>query len=485
MNSYKKGYAQNIGIIGITNIVIALRGLIMLPIIAKVLGASEYGIWAQIMVTLFLVSVISTLNLPGALARFLATEKDGREIQESFFSVIIVTLCWSSFITLISFPLSNIFASVLFHDPSLLQIVHLVAIIVPFWAIEIVCLGFFRAFREMETYSLLLVSRNLLELALIAYLVLSGYGVFGAVIALLIARIVVDIIMLYMIIRRIGVRLPNFSKLGPYLSFGVPLIPGMLSSWVTSSSDRYVIGILVGITSVGIYSAGYGIGSIISYFYAPLAVVLLPTLSQLYDEDKIAEVKTQLTYSLKYFLMLAIPSVFGLSVLANQLLHILTTPEFVPTGSLVVPLVAGSYLLFGVYTVFSQVLTLIKRTRIIGILWGGTALLNLGLNIIFVPKFGVLAAAVTTLICYALVAGITIFISTKHLKFNTEGAFILKSVVASIVMSLIIWILNPMGIVNVLLVIGLGVIIYFAVLFLERGLNLNEIRFFRQLLQGG
>lgn len=482
MNSYQK-YTKDIVIIGITNIVIALRGLILLPIISKMLGASGYGIWTQVMVTLLLIESIATLNLPASLARFLAAEKEKGKIKEGFLSAIIAVLCWSLFIALILFLVSKPFASALLHDPGLHYVVYLTALIVPFWAIETVCLGFFRAFRQMKTYSLILILRNVLEVALIAYLVLSGRGVFGAVIALLIARVMVDAIMLSIIIRRIGVKWPNFSPLRPYLNFGVPMIPGLLSSWVTSASDRYVIGIFLGVTSVGIYSAGYSIGSILSFFIAPLAFVLLPTLSRLYDKDRITEVKIHLTYSLKYFLMLAIPSVCGLSVLAKPLIHSLTTLEFVPTGSLVVPFVAASYLLFGIYVVYSQVFTLVKKTRIIGILWGGAALLNLTLNIIFVPRFGILAAAGTTLVCYILVAGITIFISVKHIKFSLAWAFILKSIVASAAMSLIIWKLNPIGMINILWVTGVGTVIYFVILFLEKGFGRNEIRFFRQLFQ--
>jgi len=246
---------------------------------------------------------------------------------------------------------------------------------------------------------------------------------------------------------------------------------------------RYVIGIFLGVTSVGIYSAGYSVGSIISFFIAPLTFVLLPTLSRLYDEDRIAEVKAHLTYSLKYFLMLAIPSTFGLSLLAKPLLHSLTTLEFVPTGSLVAPVVAVSYLLFGVYAVFSQVFILVKKTKIIGILWGGAALLNLTLNIIFVPRFGVVAAAVTTLVCYTIVAGITVSVSAKHLRFSVGWTFILKSIVASLVMAMIVWKLSPAGMVNILWVGAVGATIYFIILFLMKGFSFNEIRFFRQLIR--
>ena len=337
----------------------------------------------------------------------------------------------------------------------------------------------------MKTYAVFTISRYLLELALIVYLVLAGYGIWGAVISMLIARMVINAAMLAIIISRIGVRLPLFSKLKSYLRFGTPMRLDNLSSWITSSSDRYVIVFFLGVASVGIYSAAYNIGTIILFLSAPLGIVLTPTLAKLYDENRMTEVRTHLTYSLKYFLMLAIPSVFGLSVLAKPLLNILSTPEFIPTGSLIVPIVAVSLLLAGVYVVFSQVFVLIKRTGIIGISWAAAALLNLGLNIVFVPRFGVLAAAVTTLVSYTLVTAVIIFFSTRHLRFDIKGGFILKSLVSSLVMSLIIWKLSPVGIINLLWVIVLGILVYFGSLFLMKSFSINEIRFFRELFREG
>ncbi|MBA7699626.1 hypothetical protein ES703_108325 [subsurface metagenome] len=154
------------------------------------------------------------------------------------------------------------------------------------------------------------------------------------------------------------------------------------------------------------------------------------------------------------------------------------------TGSLVVPFIAVSYLLQGVNVIFLQVYILAKETRIIGILWGGAALLNVVLNIIFVPIFGVLAAAVTTLISYALVTVVVVSVSTRHLEFHIDWAFIAKSVVASVLMSLVVWRLSPVGIVNIFMVAGLGAVVYFIVLFLGRGFSVNEVKFFQQFIQG-
>lgn len=477
-----KRFAQDIGIIGIANTVIALRGLIILPVIAKTLGATGYGIWTQALVTLGLIAPICELNLSAALARFLAAEKDGKEIQEGFFSVAFFSVGWGSIIALILFLLRVPIARALFHDANTVQFINIIAIIVPFWALNIVGLGFFRAFRLMKTYSLLMISQKLGEVAILAAFVLNGFGILGALTSVLIAYLFTDAIMVYMIISQIGIILPKFSNIKSYLRFSVPMIPGLLSSWVVHSSDRYVIGFFMGVAPIGIYSAGYGLGGMITFFIAPLGFVLLPVLSKLYDENNISEVKTHLTYSLKYFLMIAIPSAFGVSILAKSLLRILSTPEFVPTGSMVVPFVAASSLLWGIYVVHSQSLVLAKRTTPIAILWVTAAALNLGLNIIFVPIIGVLGAAITTLVAYSLVTVATIVISRQYLKFHVNLAFILKSILASAIMSLVIWRLNPVGVKSVLLVIALGALLYFLALFLVKGFSKSEVRFFKQLV---
>jgi len=482
MSVYKK-FAKDTGIIGITNIITNLRGLILLPIIAKTLGPSGYGIWAQVMVTLSLLGPVSVLGLDFTLTRFLAAKTDKKQIQEDFFSVFITVLCWSSLIALILFILANPIANTIFSDGNATQIVEITAIIVPAWATNLVFTNFFRAFRQMKTCSLLAIIQNVGETIVIAFLVLLGFGIFCALVSLLAVRIFMDVFMFCMIISHIGVKLPDFSNIKAYLNFGLPLIPSDLSWWIVNSSDRYIIGLFTKTAQVGIYSAAYSISGIILLFVAPLSFVLPPSLSKLYDESKMTEVKTHLAYSLKYFLMLAIPSAFGLSLLAKPILSTLTTSEFISSGSLVIPFVAVSMVLFGVYTVFSQILVLIKKTRIFGILWGSSAIANLILNVIFVPVIGILGAAISTLIAFAVTTAFTVHFSFKYFKFNIDFWFILKSIFASIVMSLVIIKWSPVGISNILIEIGVCAVVYTAVLLLLKGIRKEEIAFFKELFR--
>ena len=480
MNEHKL-FTQRIGLIGITTLLASLSGIILLPILTKTLPIEEYGIWVQIMVTISLILPIALMDLPYAMVRFLAAEKDKKEIQEGFYSIAVFILFTSLIISLLLFLISKPFAATFLDDR--IELVKMISLIIPIQCLNGLCLNFFRTFQQIKRYSLFSLLQTYGNVVLVAYAVLSGYGIFGAVVSILIVQLIAFLLMGCLIVTKIGVKVPNFSRIKEYLNFALPVVPGSMSSWIVNSSDRYIIGLFLGTAFVGYYSPGYALGNIIIMFITPLSFLLHPVLSKLYDERKEEEVKNYLKYALKYFLMLAIPSAFGLSLLSKQLLTILSTPEIASHGYLITPFVAASALLFGVYAVIAQIIILVKKTRIIGAIWIIAAIMNLGLNLIVVPHMGILGAAITTLIAFMLALILVSFYSFKYFKFDIDLSFILKSIFASVVISLVIIQWNPIGVLNVLIVIGVCAVVYAVVLLLLKGVKKEEIKFFKELFR--
>ena len=481
MPEYKL-FAQRVGLIGITNLLVNLRGLILIPILTKTLGAEGYGLWAQVIVTIALITALVTLGLSSAMVRFLAAERDKKEIQEGFYSSSVLIFFVSLLASSILFIFSEPIAASLFGGAT--EVVKLIAVIIPFWNLDTTLFSLFTAFNQMKRYSIFRIAETFGEVGLVAYMVLSGFGIYGAVISILIIRIVIILLMSVVVLKEIGVKIPDFSKLKPYLHFGLPLVPSTIFGWIATSSDRYVIVYFLGLAPVGIYSAAYNISqAAIFMFLAPIRFVLFPTLSKLYDDNKIEEVKTHLSYSLKYFLMFAIPVTFGVSVLAKQILTILATSEFVYTGSIVIPFVALSMVLSGFYSIIGMILILVKKTKIYGLIWGMAALTNLSLNIVLVPYIGILGAAIATLISFTIASVITVRVSFKYLRVDVNLIFILKSITASVIMSIFIFKLNPIGTLNVLVAIGVGAAIYFIILVLLKGIKREEVGFIKNIFR--
>jgi O-antigen/teichoic acid export membrane protein len=251
---------------------------------------------------------------------------------------------------------------------------------------------------------------------------------------------------------------------------------------VVNSSDRYVIGILLGASSVGYYSPGYSLGGIVRMFVSPLSFLLPSILSENYDKNQIENVKHILGYSFKYFMIIAIPATFGLSLLSKPLLTILSTPEIAEKGYLITPFVAVSMLIFGAYTLILQIIILEKQTHISGKVWIIAAILNLGLNFLLVPYIGIIGAAFTTLLAFGFSFLITFIYSSKMLPFDMSLRPILKSLFSSSVMAIPIIIYEPTGLHNILMIIAFCAAIYFVLMYALKTFREEEILFFKSLL---
>ena len=475
-------FARRIGLIGITNLLISLNGLILLPILTKTLPIEEYGTYVQLTVTIGLVPGVVMLGLPYAMVRYLAAAKSREEIQEGYYSIAGITILSAGFASVVLFVLAELIAATLFDGRT--TVTKILALVVFLECMNLLQYNYFRTFQQIKWYASLLFLKTCLQLVSVGALVLAGYGIVGAAAGLLVTNLILFLVMGVLIISKIGVVIPKFRYLKEYLSFGLPTVPGNLSSWVVNSSDRYIIALLLGTAYVGYYSPGYTLGYTINMFIAPLSLMLPAVLSKYYDEANFENVKTVLSYSMKYFLALAIPSAVGLTLLSKPLLTILSTPEIAEQGYLVTPFLALSGLLFGLYAIIMQVLVLEKKTGVTGTIWTLVAALNLGLNIILVPIVGITGAAATTLFAFSLAFILSAYYSLKYLAFPVDVSFILKCIIASAVMGVIVAIGGhqvPDTLVNIILLTGISALIYVACLFVLRGFRKEEIRFFKGL----
>lgn len=467
-------FIKDVGLIGITQALTNLGGFFLLPLITKILGSYDYGIWAQISSTVSLLSPLALMGLSMGVIRFLSSEKDKEKIREGFFSVVFFVAFAGLLVSIVVFLLSDFLAASIFKDTHTSGYLKVGAFLIFLSAIDQISIYYFRVSRQTETFAILTLFQTFGQLILISSLLLMGFGLFGVISAVLIVQGLLFIISVYKIISQIGFRIPRFTQIGEYLKYSVPLTPNSLIKWITDSSDRYMVSYFLGLSQVGIYSASYAIGNLIHLFITPIQLILFPELSRLFDEGKIDEVKIYLGYSMKYFLLIAIPAVFGLSSLAKPMLKIFTTQEFI-SGSIVIPFIALSGLLSGIFQIVINITHLVKKTKFNLYIHTFAALLNVVFNILLIPSIGIVGAAIATLISYALMVVICILVSFKHIEFNLNFGFILKSIMASSIMSGVISCLNPSNIMGFFGSVLLGAFVYLAIMILIKGISRHEL----------
>jgi len=470
-----KVFVKRIGLVGISRLYVNLRGFILLPIFIKTIGTSDYGIWTLILATFTVLEPFILLGLQEAILRILAGQSKEKIVQGVI--TITITVLFAGTITSIFFFFSSDFiANIFLKEPSSSYIIEVATPFIILDTLNTIVLSSFRVFGMIKKYALILIIRTSLEIGLIVFFILFGFGLIGAFLALIIAAIISLIITLFYTFQYAGIAKPDFSLIKPYLLFCLPLVPITLASFVMQMGDRYVIGFYMGAEKVGIYSASYGIATIPLVISTYLVYILGPTVYKLYDTGEVDKAKKYLLYSWKYYLMLAIPSAFGLSILAKPLLLRMTTPEFVPDGIFIIPLVGAGIVLWGMEQIFGISVLIFKHRKIFLIAFICGAGANFILNIIFIPQYGIIIGAITTLIAYAIIAIIIGYSSRRHFKFDLNLQFIAKCIIASIGMILVIWIFNPINILEIGISIIIGIIVYLCLMLLQKCFLKGELR---------
>jgi len=480
-SSYQK-YTKDIIAVGLANVLSALTGILFLPLVTKILGVSDYGIWVQSQTITSLIVSFVALGLPYAMNRFLAAEMDKKVIKEDFWSVTLFVLPITLAISLIILVMSSQIANLFFGGAT--KIVMASSLLILVSTLNYVFLSFFRTFRQMMKYAVFTTVSVYAQVGIIIYLILKGYGVFSMVIATIIVNAALLGVLFFLIVHQIGMVRPRFSRIKAYLRFGLPTVPGYIASWVIDSSDKFFIGHFLGVTSVGIFAAADSLGSIPIMIGTILSLVLPPTLSKLYDEKKMQELKTHLSYSLKYSLVLMIPFVFGSAVLAAPILKLFSTTATAFYGRAVLIFTSINSLIFVTGVILNQILMPVKKTKIGGTSWTIAAFVNLGLNMILVPVLGIIGTVVSTLIAYLISLSIQLYFSLKEITFKIDWPSIAKCFIASIIMSLCLWKINPDNSIHTILAVVLGVIIYGLMIIFLKVFRKEELDFFkRQLFQ--
>ncbi|AKB29885.1 polysaccharide biosynthesis protein [Methanosarcina siciliae T4/M] len=468
-------FIKDVGLIGITQVLTTLGAFFLLPIITKTLGSYDYGIWSQINVTVSLLTPFALLGLSMSIVRFMSAEKDVNVIRETFYSVLFFVALTSMLISILVFVISDWLASFLFQDINTSYFIKIGSFLIFFSALNQITMFYFRIFRQISKYAFLSIFNSFGGLVLILILVKMGFGLFGVISAALLVQLFVIVVGILLITSQIGFSVPKFTYLHSHLKYGLPLAPNSAVRWITSSSDKYILGFFMGLNAVGIYAAAYAIGNIISFFVSPIQLMLFPTLSKAYDMQNLSEVNGYLEYSLKYFLLFAIPSAFGISVLAKPILRMMTTAEFV-SGSIVIPFVAFGIIFEGVYQISINVTHLVKKTQYNIVFLSIGAISNLLLNIILIPIFGLVGAAVSTLIAYFLMCAVSVFFSQKYIQINIDWLLISKIILSSLLMALVVHTYNPETFIGIIIAIGLGFIIYCLLIILLKGVEIRELK---------
>lgn len=250
------------------------------------------------------------------------------------------------------------------------------------------------------------------------------------------------------------------------LSYGLPLTGTFALSFVTSTSDRFLIAHFLGERSAGIYAAGYdAVNQLLVMLMMIVNMAAYPLVVKAMEQQGFHAAQNALTKSGLLLLSVALPSMVTLIVMAPQFAALLGS-SFRETISFL-PYIAVGAFLNGLRSYHFDLAFQLSRTTI-GQMWvaGIAGLVNFGLNLFWIPRYGLLGAAWSTVTAYALALVLSILLGRRifHVPFSWWGAA--RILLAVLAMAFTIKMLPfRHGISGGLLQVLLGSCVYGAIMF--------------------
>jgi O-antigen/teichoic acid export membrane protein len=473
-------FVLDTAVVAAAQFLLKFRGLIAIPLIVKILGTAQYGVWVQTLALIDFSSSLVGLNLYHPLVRFLA-EKPAR--GKSIYSTLMTATAAVSLAgSVVVFVTADAISRFILGDAAYGWHIRAAAILVLCYNVRLFNFNAYRATGRLKERSLVELLSTFGLLLSISLLLWNGRGLLQVFIFMAVWESVLALALTLHLSRIVGWGPLDKELLRTALRYALPLVPAGLSIWMLDRGDRLVIGFYLGPKAVGIYSANYAIAGLLMILQTPLQMTLLPKISFLWKSNRESALR-YISVSNKLFLTFAIPFVIGLPFVAGKFLARIANEEIGAGGGWLTFFIAAGVLLWGVSVMQTQIFYGAQRTLAIGVVTVTAALLNLVLNVVVVPWWGILGSAFSTLICYLLSCVVLCRLSRETARMDFHWRHIMKCLAAALLMALALKFSSDWAAPLVLSVVT-GAITYFAVLWLLRAIGPVEKEWLRSLMRG-
>lgn len=406
-----RNLAKSSGIYALGMLGSPLVSLVLAPFLAHHLSSTDYGLLTVLMTVITLASGVSQLGLAAAFFRAYHYDYTEPRDRRAVLATVVVLLVLVSIPTaMVAWLLAPTVAGVLRERSSFGNLISLAFWVVAVQNLTVPGLCWLRAENRPVFFSLLSLGNVLLVLC--ANLVLLGllhWGVAGSLIATGsgYASIVLCTLPVILWRTRLQVRKDIAWSL---LTFGAPQALSYISYWVLQLSDRFLLSVFVSLAQTASYSVAYSLGSVLSTLVISPFALAWPTLMFSVAKRKGAPHVFQIVF--RWYGIILLFVAFAISIAGSLLLGWLF-PASYHSAAPVIPIVAESFIFYGLYIVFMTGSSIQRKTWMPAAFFGLAAFVNFGLNLVLIPRFSAVGAATSTLIAYLVLALVAYFANQR------------------------------------------------------------------------
>lgn len=441
MLSHLRNYAS-------AGVITGIVGLISFPILTRNLTVAEYGIVGLITSSLTLFIAIGKLGVQHAVIRFYAQVKHANidySLGQLNNTVSVVFFTFAS-VTTVLWLISGIFVL-----PNIMQYENLSSLFILAAAIVFIrlmgsaALNFLRAQqRSGDVATTQIISRCINLVFVITLLFFHELNPATVISCLLVAEVFSVGYAYYCYSPSFNFNINHVSSTlaKALLFYGLPLMVLESLDLVLRLGDRYMIESMIGPSALGQYSASYNLATYIDLIILVAMVqALKPAYMHIWEAEGKEKTQAFLSRFFRIYLITAIPFIAVFSITAPHLLRFLAGEKYA-SGTVIIPYLALSYLMMGAMQILAAGLFIFKDTKVL-VIWSSIAtVLNLGLNLIFIPIYGILGASIVTLISFGIFSTGVSWLAFRRLIFPINLRIPSLMAVSSTIVFIV---LNPMN----------------------------------------
>jgi O-antigen/teichoic acid export membrane protein len=263
------------------------------------------------------------------------------------------------------------------------------------------------------------------------------------------------------------------------MSFSIWTFLSSGGALIFTYADTILIGLFMTEADVGIYRVAFQLTSVASFIVLAFHTVLFPRISKWHTEKNFSLIEYSMGKAFTYSLFIAIPMTAGGIILSEKLLYYLYGASFVSGAPVLVIL-----LFVQMANIFMFLLTMclnaMDMPKTSFYITAGSALLNILLNILLIPQYGITGAAVASLVTISLNATLAYTMLKSSLHIRIDKKVVLHLLVSVLIMSLAllacVYIFPIRDFVGLMLILGFSAIVYFvSVLGIDRTIR-NDLK---------
>jgi len=454
------------------NIVSAVVGLLTIVVFTRLLTPAQYGGYALALSLMTLAHTLLFTWAEAAMARFQAQARERDEVADHM-----ATLYRTWVVLAVGFPL--LAAAIAWLAPldqtlKLAVIAGQAAVIVR--SLIKLVQERRRADGEVAAASLLDMAQNGGGFALGVGFIALGWGAAGPFFGFVVAA---ALCLLVTLKRELAMtRGGRFERhrLREYASYGLPVSLSLILALIISTTDRFLLAAFLDETAVGVYHAGYSLSNrTLDILFVWMGMAGGPAMVAALERGGRPALEASAREQSSFMVLLTLPAAVGVALVAQPLAQVLVGEALVEGAARVTPWVAVGAFFSGVTTYYLHTaFTLGRRTHLLFAAMVIPAGLNLALNLVLIPRFGIDGAMWATAVSYAVGALASWALGRRAMPLPLPLEALWKSGLACIAMALALAPIPALGgIVELAIKGAVGAVVYGAVIY---GLDAAGVR---------